>query len=71
MNVWAISLNTIADLFVNLSAGMFGIVIVTPLFTKKSGKFKPKVLTGGLAWAILMLLGSLVFRIMANYGLLK
>ena len=52
----------IADLFVNLSAGWIGAVIIVPNFTSEKGKRKWLILTGDIFAAILFLFIAFLFR---------
>lgn len=58
-NLW---LNSISDLFINLSAGWFGTVFIVPVFSDSSLIFSLPILTGDLTMGILFLVGAIELR---------
>lgn len=59
-------LATLADLFVNLSAGWFGIVFVVPISTKESKPGSFWVLIANLLFAIVSLMIAVKFNRLAG-----
>lgn len=55
-------LAVLSDLFINLSAGWFGVVVIVPNFTKEKGIKKFLILTIDIAFAIVCLVISYLLR---------
>ena len=59
-------ISSIADLFINLSAGWFGAVFIVPVFSDASLIFSLPVLTGDLVMGIVFLVSAIELRRIAR-----
>lgn len=54
----------LSDLFINLSAGWFGVVIIVPNFSEEKGRKKYIVLTADILFGIVCLLLAYLLKLL-------
>lgn len=59
--MFGIIIGSMADLFVNLSAGWFGAAIIVPIYTRKQ-RTKPWAVVLNIEFGIMSLLAAIILR---------